>query len=59
MNKYPCDECGFPRWDCDLCHDTLIVTEIHGEYGGEWEEEYGCPICSEDLNIGLWEPNKQ
>ena len=58
MNKYPCDECGFPRWDCDLCHDTLIITEIFGEYGGEWEEEHGCPICSEDLNIGLWEPNK-
>ena len=56
MTKYPC-ECGFPRYDCELCHDTLIITEIFGEYGGEWEEEHGCPICSEDLNIGLWEPN--
>ena len=34
MTKYPC-ECGFPRYDCELCHDTLICSEIHGEYGGE------------------------
>ena len=56
--KYPC-ECGFPRWDCEICHDTLIASEIHGEYGGEWIEEYRCPKCDPyDMNEGLWEPNK-
>ena len=58
MSKYPC-ECGFPRYDCELCHDTLICSEIHGEYGGEWEEEYRCPKCDPyDINEGLWTPNK-
>ena len=54
----PCDECGFPRWKCGDCHDTLIITEYHGEGSEEWEEEYACPKCDpEDPNKGLWEPN--
>ena len=56
--KYPC-ECGFPRYDCELCHDTLIVSEIHGEGHYEFEVEYRCPKCDPyDINEGLWEPNK-
>lgn len=42
-------ECGFPRWNCGDCFDTQIITVIHGEDSGEWEDEYACPKCDPDM----------
>jgi hypothetical protein len=35
--------------ECELCHDTLVVTEIHGEGAGEFEVDNACPICDPDM----------
>ena len=47
-----CEKCDLATYDCKECKDTGIITVIHGEYGGEWEEDYGCE-CHEDLNKGI------
>ena len=35
--------------ECELCHDTLVVTEIHGEGAGEFEVDHACPVCDPDM----------
>tara|TARA_R110002020_G_scaffold1019_8_gene5202 strand:+ start:1786 stop:2025 length:240 start_codon:yes stop_codon:yes gene_type:complete len=42
-------ECGFIRWDCGDCKDTLIVTQTYGEDSSEYQIESACEKCDPDM----------